>query len=99
VTQKLLRLADEHWVTIDGEAALRGVDPMSLPFDRFLNAVHHFATREGSPDAVRKFEIRLWMPPPGVVATRGPWSAEAETRAFKALKAGLGSPKAPAAPG
>jgi hypothetical protein len=98
VTQKLLRIADEHWVTFDGPAALRGVDPLELPFDRFLNAVHHFAIKDGQPDAVRKFETRLWMPPPGVVATRGPWSAEAETQAFKALKAGLGNAKAPAAP-
>lgn len=91
MTQRLLQLAEQHWVTIDGEAAMRGVDPLELPFDRLLNIVYHVATREGTPDDVRKFDIRLWVPPPGVAPTRGPWSAEAEADAFRALKAALGS--------
>lgn len=91
MTQKLLALAEEHWVTIDGEAALRGVDPIALPFDRLLNAVYHFAIRDATPDNVRKFDMRLWVPPPGVVPTRGPWSAAAETEAFRGLKNALGS--------
>lgn len=90
MTQKLLATIEEHWVTVDGEAALRGIDLMELPFDRFLNAVYHFATREGTVESIRRFDIRLWMPPPGVVPTRGPWSPEAETSAFKSLKASLG---------
>jgi hypothetical protein len=90
VTQRLIRLAREHWVTLDGDAALLGLDLLALPFDRFLNAVYRFATKDANPDAVRSFDARLWIPPRGVVPTRGPWSPEAETNAFLGLKNALG---------
>lgn len=82
---------------LDGEAAGRGIDLLDLPIDRFLNRVYHFATKGGDPTSIQRFDNRLWMPPPGVVATRGPWSVEAETSAFKAFKAALGM-RDPAAP-
>ena len=37
-------------------------------------------------DEVKKFDQRLWVPPKGVVPPKGsPWSAEAETAAFKSF--------------
>lgn len=97
MTQRLLQLAARDWVEIDGEAALRESDLLQLPFDRFLNAIYHWETRDRPPEAVRKFEIMLWVPPPDVAPTVGPWSPEAETSAFKAVRAALGMKDAPPA--
>lgn len=91
MTQKLLAIAEGHWVTIDGKAAWRGIDLLTMPFDRFLNAVYRYATKDGTPDSIRKFDIRLWIPPAGIAPTRGPWTPEAEMQAFRGLKAALGS--------
>lgn len=91
MTQKLLAIAEGHWVTIDGEAAWKGVDVLALPFDRFLNAIYRYATRDGTEDSIRRFNIRLWIPPAGVAPTRGPWSADAEAEAFRGLKNALGA--------
>jgi hypothetical protein len=90
VTQRLLDLADQHWVTLDGQTAMSGIDLLALPLDRFLNSVYHYATDGGDAAALRRFDTQLWMPPPGVEATRGPWSPEAETSTFQAVKAALG---------
>jgi hypothetical protein len=97
VTQRLRAVAQKHWVTLDGEAAGRGFDLLQLPFDRFLNTVYRYATKGAGEIELAKYDQWLWMPPPGVVATRGPWSPEAETAAFRSLKAALGirDPSAP----
>jgi hypothetical protein len=87
VTQRLIELADDLWVELDGDT---DHDPLLLPFDRFLNRIYAHAIRGRDPAAVQRFNTRLWMPPPGVVATRGPWSAEAETDAFRSVRAALG---------
>lgn len=60
---------------------------MDLPIDRFLNLVYWFIVREGDPEDIEKFKIRLWRPPPGVEPTSGPWSPEAETQSFRAFSA------------
>lgn len=91
MTQRLLQIAEAHWVTLDGETAPNGVDLLDLPIDRFLNTIHAFALRGGTPESRRSFEIQLWVPPPGVVPTVGPWSPDAETAAFRGLKQALGS--------
>lgn len=89
MTQRLLGYARQHWVSIDGEYA--PLDPLDLPFDRFLNLTYVHATRDMDPAAVRRFDLRLWVPPPGdTTPAQGPWSAEAETAAFKAVKNALG---------
>jgi hypothetical protein len=49
--------------------------------------VYYWATRNMDEEALHKFESWLWMPPKGVVAEQGPWSAEAETQAFAAFTA------------
>lgn len=70
---------------------------MSLTLDRFSNLVWYWATRNAEPQDIEKFRIQLWRPPKGVVPTRGPWSAEAETNAFRTLKAALTGAKSPPA--
>lgn len=66
------------------------VDLRLLPLDRFCNFVWWFMIRNAHEQTeIEKLRIRLWRPPPGQVATRGPWTPAAETAAFAALKAGL----------
>lgn len=67
-----------------------GIDLLELPVPRFLAVVYFWATRHADEVGRRKFDARLYQPPPGVVPTVGPWTAEAEQSAFRALKAGLG---------
>jgi hypothetical protein len=45
-------------------------------------------TDGADPNAVRKLELQLWIPPKGIEA-EGVWSAENEMGAFRALKASL----------
>lgn len=91
-------LADQNWLRFDGWSAARGVDPLELPPQRFLTLVYHFATREGSPDDIAKFDRRLWVPVKGAVPPpESPWSAANETNAFKAFKQAL-QPDGPKAP-
>lgn len=40
---RLTAIAADHWVAIDGESAGRGVELITLPFDRFLNAIQWWA--------------------------------------------------------
>lgn len=58
---------------------------MDLPEDRLLNLVYFLATDGAEPVEVAKWEAKLWLPPKGEVVTQGPWSAEAETQAFKSF--------------
>ena len=67
---------------------LAGGDPLALPLDRFLNLVYYWLVREADEKAIRKLDARLWMPPKGVAAPKeSPWSAEAETAAFRGFVA------------
>ena len=45
VTLRLLTIATEQWVAIDGEAALDGVNPITLPLHRFVNYVQAWAVK------------------------------------------------------
>ena len=87
---RLLWAARDSWASFDGWAAstLSGAetDPLRLPPDRFFNLIYYWIVRDGEPDEVKKFDQRLWVPPKGVVPPKGsPWSAEAETAAFKSF--------------
>ena len=91
MTLRLLLLADQHWARFDGWAGARGVDAGDMPVSRFVHLVQYWATEGAESEAdLRQFEARLWMPPPGVVVDRGPWSPDAENKSFAALKASLG---------
>lgn len=68
--------------------ASQGVDPLALPFDRFLNTIYWWLVKDAAEDEVTKFNTRLWIPPKGAVPPPGsPWSAEAETKAFNDFSA------------
>jgi hypothetical protein len=65
VTLRLLYIAAERWVEIDGEAASHGADLLSLPLDRFLNAVYYWAIQRVDHDDRTQFDMQLYEPLPG----------------------------------
>jgi hypothetical protein len=87
---RLASIAVEHWRYIDGFAVSQGVqDLRTLPLDRFCSFVTWWATRNAEKESdIRQFEARLWRPVAGAEAA-GPWSREAETSAFQALRKGV----------
>lgn len=87
VTLSLLDLAARHWASFDGWC--RDIDPWELPAHRMLSFIYHWATEGAEESQLQKFDRRLWMPPPGVEATEGPWSREAEMSAFRGLASQL----------
>lgn len=83
-------IVTDNWRAITGQAISQGVDLRTLDLDMFCSYVWWWSTQGAEKESdIAKFESQLWRPPPGKVA-QGPWSAEAETSAFAALKAGLG---------
>lgn len=47
---------DAVWPYFDGWCASRNVEPMDLPWDRWLNLVYYFATRNMSADDKIEFD-------------------------------------------
>jgi uncharacterized membrane protein YqaE (UPF0057 family) len=47
--------------------------------------VYYFATKGATPEEISNWEIKLFMPPLGVVPEEGPWTAEAEIAGFRGL--------------
>lgn len=91
MTRRLVASLALYFARIDGASES---DPLDLPIDRLLNRVYAWLTADANEQAVEKLDARLWMPPPGVVAEQGPWTAEAETSALGALQTQIaGSPK------
>lgn len=87
MTQRLVYLVAHDWSRFDGYLASQKIDPLRLPMDRFLSLAYWWAVKDAAdPNAVTKFDMRLWMPPKGVVPTQGPWTPEAETAAFQGFK-------------
>jgi hypothetical protein len=78
----------EHWTVFDGWAGTKGVDPMQMPVDRFLNLVYFYATENAEEQDKIKFDMRLNMPDAkarqtGRAATEGSmWSKEKEEAAL-----------------
>lgn len=96
---RLGHLATEKWADLDGYAVAHNMPSLRrLPLERFCNFVWYMFTRNANdPAAVDKFRASLWMPPKGEVPPpQSPWSAENESKAFGALKAGLGIQPDPA---
>lgn len=75
-----------NW-TFSGWLSSRHIDIYELPVNEALNLIYFWATEDGDPQAIEKFDRKLWMPPPGEKVTEGPWSAAAETAAFAAFAA------------
>lgn len=94
---RLIAIAQDHWATIDGQAAERGVDYFSLSPDQFFNAIWWWAVqRVKDPE---RFETQLAAP-----LKVGPEVSERELEAdgasFMAFAAAMGvaAPTADAVP-
>ena len=96
MTMRLVGLARREWASLDGELSSRGIDPLLMPPDRFLNLIYWWATHNAAEQQqIDKFDRKLWRPPRGKAAAPGsPWSPENETAAFAALAAQVGQPDA-----
>ncbi len=92
MTQRLVAMAAESWKDLDGYAVAHSMGRlMEMPISRFTNFVWWWATNGADQQGREKFERRLYMPPKGVAPTTGPWTAEAESGAFSALRQSLGT--------
>ena len=95
MTVRLVRTAVANWETLDGYAVAHGMgDLRLLDLDRFCNFVWYMLTRNADKKDTDSLRAKIWVPPPKSVAPipkNSPWSAEAETAAFKAVKAQLTS--------
>jgi hypothetical protein len=93
VTVRLVRTAVANWETLDGYAVAHGMEDLrTLELDRFCNFVWFMMTRHAEKKDADQMRAKLWVPPPkatGPIPRNSPWSAEAETAAFKAVKAQL----------
>lgn len=100
MTLRLLDIAESHWDTFDGWCVSNRVEPWELPSDRFLSLVYYWSTRYADEKEKRKFDTRLWIPPPGYTEpiTEGPWTAEAEMSGFRGLATSLNIDTKPAVP-
>jgi hypothetical protein len=58
----LIYIADQYWHEFDGACARQGVDPLALPFNRFLNAVYAWAVErlQYAEDARQEFDDALF---------------------------------------
>lgn len=92
MTVRLAEIALGSWDDIDGFAVSRGMaDLRELPLDRFANFIWWFLTRNASQEDRERVRNRIWQPPKGELPpAKSPWSAENETKAFRALKQTLG---------
>ena len=79
---RLYGIAAGNWAQIDGEAALRGVDLIRLPLDRFCNAVYAYSVEH--VEDREEFDYRLTQPVPGRVRDTDPEQELAEFAAFMA---------------
>lgn len=92
MTLRLYYLVRSKWALFDGELASRDIDPLYMPFDRFLNLIYWWAVQDADPKEIDKFDRQLWRPPKGEAPAAGsPWSPEAETAAFASLAATFGT--------
>lgn len=98
MTVRLVRTAVSNWDTLDGYAVAHGMgDLRELTLERFVSFVWYMLTRNSEKKDVDQLRAKLWVPPPRMTAPiprNSPWSAEAETAAFRAVKAQL-SPGGP----
>ena len=88
VVVRLIFTVAEHWTAFDGQAALKGVDPLELPFDRLLNAIYAWlGERVKDHD---QFEYQLTRPIPGRVVEVTEEMMDEEGRDFMAFAGALG---------
>ena len=85
----LTGLAAAQWREIDGEAALRGVNPLRLPPHRFYNFLYAYFTRGMDEEKREAFDLQINKPLPWekVTETVAPFTPEEEAAGFDALYA------------
>ena len=89
---RIVAYAERYWAEIDGEAASRGTDYLSLPIDRFLNAVQWWVLqRVKDPE---RFKAELERPVAGQPVTKE--ELDADGTSFMAFASAMGL-KPPAA--
>lgn len=59
---RLTYLAATNWRQIDGTCALRGIDPLTLPYERFLNLVYAIYVENMDKPTRDKFDLQIFMP-------------------------------------
>lgn len=82
----LLATAAGGWEILDGEAALKGVDPIRLPFHRFLNLIYYWAIRSMNEEKRAEFDTLLLQPPKSRAEKPSQMEAEDEGAAFLAFQ-------------
>lgn len=93
---RLCAYVGTYWATFDGGFAARGLDPLDLPFHRFLNAGYHFLiremTRQGSSldDAEKLVSEQLTLPIPGRKVKNTEEVVSQEMSMFKSAQATMG---------
>lgn len=86
MTLRLTNMALDRWAEFDGWATSLNIDLSELTIPRFAHLIWYWLIHKAEDqNEVDKFRTKLWQPPKGEVG-QGPWSAEAETAAFAALK-------------
>lgn len=85
------------WFAFDGAMAMRGVDPLSLPFDRFLHLVYAHLIEHADKKQREEIDKQLMAPPANVkaevVAAQPEWADGAAGNQFMAqmaLRGGAG---------
>ena len=74
---------------MDGSAAEAGLDPMSLPLDRYCNWVYSWVATRLSAKDLRAFDMALSRPGPGELPPE--WSEEGQSEAFLAAQTEMGA--------
>lgn len=96
---RLLGIAEEHWAAIDGQAAERGVDYLTLPFDRFCNAIYWWAVQRVKDKD--HFDYELAKPIPGLLVGTEvtPEDLDQDAESFMSFAAAMGvTPRRPKSP-
>ena len=82
---RLFYIAQDRWPEIDGQASLNGVDLMSLPIYRFINAIYAWSLER--VEDRQKFDDAIFAPIAGRVTDA---DVEREREAFAAFASGFG---------
>ncbi len=59
---RLFGIAALHWHAIDGACARRGVDPLSLPLNRFLSLILSWTQEHTDPEDWEMVESEIFSP-------------------------------------
>ena len=87
----MLGFAIDNWQDVNGFCVAHRIDFRHLNVSDGADLIWWMLTKDGDEQGKERLKVWLWRPPKGVVPTKGPWTAEAETAALRNLQAGLAS--------